>query len=147
MMIGRGSGSLGTKGEELLKILPAKQNKGKSNKNGLVQVPSWPICDLLLVEHLGIVDCRFFTLLAVGGSLLGSILCFLEGCVVIVKSYMQYFHNMAHRSDQGHVVELLIEAIDMFRSSGSQPNFGPNIVHTECSRHKCETWFVRRCET
>lgn len=34
----------------------------------------------LLVQ--AIVDCRFFTLFAVAGSLLGSVLCFLE---VIIK--------------------------------------------------------------
>ncbi|CAM8983436.1 unnamed protein product [Rhodiola kirilowii] len=83
----------------------------------------WKI-DLQMFIEKGIVDCRFFTLLAVGGSLLGSILCFLEGCVVIVKSYMQYFHNMAHRSDQGHVVELLIEAIDMFLVGTAMLIFG-----------------------
>ncbi|VVA11538.1 PREDICTED: membrane [Prunus dulcis] len=62
----------------------------------------------------GIIDCRFFTLLAVAGSLLGSVLCFVEGCFIVLESYFQYFHALSHKTDQGHMVHLLIEAIDMF---------------------------------
>ncbi|XP_016647904.1 PREDICTED: uncharacterized protein LOC103320792 isoform X1 [Prunus mume] len=59
----------------------------------------------------GIIDCRFFTLLAVSGSLLGSVLCFVEGCFMVLESYFQYFHALSHKTDQGHMVHLLIEAI------------------------------------
>uniref|UniRef100_A0A7C8YUN9 Uncharacterized protein n=1 Tax=Opuntia streptacantha TaxID=393608 RepID=A0A7C8YUN9_OPUST len=62
----------------------------------------------------GLLDCRFFTLLAVAGSLLGSILCFVEGSIMIFKSYGKYFHALSQRSDMGCVALLLIEAIDMF---------------------------------
>ncbi|TQD77924.1 hypothetical protein C1H46_036526 [Malus baccata] len=62
----------------------------------------------------GIIDCRFFTLLAVAGSLLGSVLCFVEGCFIVLESYFVYFHALSHKTDQGHMVHLLIEAIDMF---------------------------------
>ncbi|KAJ9674600.1 hypothetical protein PVL29_023876 [Vitis rotundifolia] len=61
-----------------------------------------------------IVNCRFFTLFAVAGSLIGSVLCFIEGCFMILESYFQYFHTLAQSSDQGHVMKLLFEAIDMF---------------------------------
>ncbi|MED6194428.1 hypothetical protein PIB30_028458 [Stylosanthes scabra] len=68
----------------------------------------------MMIER-AIIDCRFFTLLAVAGSLLGSVLCFVEGCVLIVESYGHYFHSLAQiRLDQNHLVHLLIEAIDMF---------------------------------
>ncbi|KAI5387362.1 uncharacterized protein LOC127106948 [Lathyrus oleraceus] len=67
----------------------------------------------MLIER-AIVDCRFFTLFAVAGSLLGSVLCFLEGCVLVIESYAHYFHMLSQPSDQGHLVHLLIEAIDMF---------------------------------
>ncbi|MCI27163.1 hypothetical protein A2U01_0048361, partial [Trifolium medium] len=63
----------------------------------------------LLVQ--AIIDCRFFTLFAVAGSLLGSVLCFLEGCVLVIESYAHYLHTMSQRLDQGHLVHLLIEAI------------------------------------
>ncbi|KAH7533260.1 hypothetical protein FEM48_Zijuj04G0111800 [Ziziphus jujuba var. spinosa] len=71
-----------------------------------------------------IIDCRFFTLFAVGGSLIGSVLCFLEGCFTILESYFQYFHALSEKSDQGHVVELLIEATDMFLVGTAMLMFG-----------------------
>ncbi|KAL5055215.1 hypothetical protein RYX36_035897 [Vicia faba] len=67
----------------------------------------------MLIER-AIVDCRFFTLFAVAGSLLGSVLCFLEGCVLVIESYAHYLHMLSQPLDQGHLVHLLIEAIDMF---------------------------------
>ncbi|KAE8731049.1 Tetratricopeptide repeat-like superfamily protein isoform 1 [Hibiscus syriacus] len=48
--------------------------------------------------------CWFMTLLAVFGSLTGSILCFIKGCTSIVSSFMEYF---VHRSK---VILLLVEA-------------------------------------
>ncbi|KAK4434475.1 hypothetical protein Salat_0610300 [Sesamum alatum] len=66
----------------------------------------------MLVEK-AIIDCRFFTLLATAGSLVGSAFCFVEGCVLVVESYLQYFHAISQMSEQGHVLLLLIEAIGM----------------------------------
>ncbi|XP_073020763.1 uncharacterized protein [Primulina eburnea] len=67
----------------------------------------------MFVEKV-IIDCRFFALLAVAGSLIGSVLCFVQGCFLILESYFQYFHAMSKMAEQGHLVLLLIEAIDMF---------------------------------
>ncbi|ESW29842.1 hypothetical protein PHAVU_002G103300 [Phaseolus vulgaris] len=61
-----------------------------------------------------IVDCRFFTLFAVAGSLLGSVLCFVEGCLLVMESYAHYFHMLSQSLDQTHLMHLLIEAIDAF---------------------------------
>lgn len=72
----------------------------------------------------GIIDCRFFTLLAVAGSLLGSVLCFVEGCFIVLESYFQYFHALSQKTDQGHMVHLLIEAIDMFLVGTAMLIFG-----------------------
>ncbi|KAJ4841062.1 hypothetical protein Tsubulata_023567 [Turnera subulata] len=66
-----------------------------------------------LIEK-AIIDCRFFTLFAVAGSLLGSVLCFVEGCFLILESYFQYFSSLNRISTQGHMMHQLIEAIDMF---------------------------------
>ncbi|KAF8022889.1 hypothetical protein BT93_F0411 [Corymbia citriodora subsp. variegata] len=74
-----------------------------------------------------IVDCRFFTLFAVAGSLLGSVLCFLEGCFFVIESYMEYFQSMSHMSDQGHVVQLLVEGIDMFLVGTAMLIFGVSL--------------------
>ncbi|XP_074270468.1 uncharacterized protein LOC141594218 [Silene latifolia] len=71
-----------------------------------------------------IVDCRFFTLLAVAGSLLGSILCFVEGCFMILKSSLYYFHASSQRLDSSGVVQLVIEAIDMFLVGTAMLIFG-----------------------
>ncbi|KAJ6679237.1 hypothetical protein OIU79_019071 [Salix purpurea] len=76
-----------------------------------------------LIEK-AIIDCRFFTLFAVAGSLLGSALCFVEGCFLILESYFQYFNTLSRVSDQGHLVHLLIEAIDMFLVGTAMLIFG-----------------------
>ncbi|KAF9668630.1 hypothetical protein SADUNF_Sadunf14G0023700 [Salix dunnii] len=76
-----------------------------------------------LIEK-AIIDCRFFTLFAVAGSLLGSALCFVEGCFLILESYFQYFNTLYRVSDQGHLVHLLIEAIDMFLVGTAMLIFG-----------------------
>lgn len=41
-------------------------------------------------------------------------LCFVEGCFLVLESYYHYFHTMSPGSDHGQVIHLLIEAIDMF---------------------------------
>ncbi|XP_030447088.1 uncharacterized protein LOC115670037 isoform X1 [Syzygium oleosum] len=79
-----------------------------------------------LVEK-AIVDCRFFTLFAVAGSLLGSVLCFVEGCVIVIESYVEYFQSMSRMSDQGHVVLLLIEGLDMFLVGTAMLIFGVSL--------------------
>ncbi|KAJ1395922.1 hypothetical protein SESBI_33008 [Sesbania bispinosa] len=74
----------------------------------------WNLHPQMLIER-AIIDCRFFTLLAVAGSLVGSVLCFFEGCLLVIESYAHYFHSLSQRTfDQGHLVHLLMEAIDMF---------------------------------
>ncbi|KAJ9560007.1 hypothetical protein OSB04_005167 [Centaurea solstitialis] len=69
---------------------------------------SWRSIVQLFVEK-AIIDCRFFTLFAIAGTLLGSVLCFLEGTFLVMESYFQYF-----QSDHGHIMQLLIESLDMF---------------------------------
>ncbi|KAG8389980.1 hypothetical protein BUALT_Bualt01G0035800 [Buddleja alternifolia] len=86
----------------------------------------WRLNIQMFIEK-GIVDCRFFTLLAVGGSLIGSILCFVEGCVLILESYFQYFYAISKMSQQGHIVRLLIEAIDMFLVGTAMLVFGMSL--------------------
>ncbi|KAG7941616.1 hypothetical protein I3843_16G054200 [Carya illinoinensis] len=77
----------------------------------------------LFIER-AIIDCRFFTLFAVVGSLFGSVLCFLEGCFTILKSYLRYFHSFSDKSNQEHVMQLLIQAIDMFLVGTAMLMFG-----------------------
>ncbi|KAL8492346.1 hypothetical protein ACS0TY_023817 [Phlomoides rotata] len=54
----------------------------------------WRFNIQMFVEK-AIVDCRFFTLLAISGSLLGSVLCFVE---VPLKKITNYYHvKMSNR--------------------------------------------------
>ncbi|EOA21371.1 hypothetical protein CARUB_v10001732mg [Capsella rubella] len=65
------------------------------------------------VERI-IFDFRFLALLAVGGSLAGSLLCFLNGCVYIVEAYKVYWTNCAKGIHTGQMVLRLVEAIDVY---------------------------------
>ncbi|MCL7040307.1 hypothetical protein MKW94_001118 [Papaver nudicaule] len=84
---------------------------------------SWRQRVQMMIEK-GIVDCRFFTLFAVAGSLLGSVLCFIEGAFFVLESYIEYFKAISEKSDQGHVMHLLIEATDMFLLGSALLIFG-----------------------
>ncbi|CAL0312215.1 unnamed protein product [Lupinus luteus] len=37
-----------------------------------------------------------------------------RGCFLVIESYKHYFQTLSHTLEQGHLVHLLIEAIDMF---------------------------------
>ncbi|KDP38445.1 hypothetical protein JCGZ_04370 [Jatropha curcas] len=91
----------------------------------VVKRKPWKLQVQTLIEK-AIIDCRFFILFAVAGSLLSSILCFVEGCFIIVESYFQYFSTLSHSSDsdQAHLLHLLIEAIDMFLVGTAMVIFG-----------------------
>ncbi|EPS64310.1 hypothetical protein M569_10479, partial [Genlisea aurea] len=62
-----------------------------------------------------ILDCRFFALLGIVGSLISSFLCFIEGCLLIMQSYAQ-------TSD--HFLLPIIEATDMFLLGTAMLTFG-----------------------
>ncbi|XP_060173664.1 uncharacterized protein LOC132604255 [Lycium barbarum] len=55
-----------------------------------------------------IYSCRFFAILAVWGSLIGSFLCFIKGCTYITASFQEY------PASRAKVVLLLVEAIDIY---------------------------------
>ncbi|KAL1224719.1 hypothetical protein V5N11_027881 [Cardamine amara subsp. amara] len=55
-----------------------------------------------------IYQCRFMALLGTLGSLLGSVICFIKGCMYVVDSFIAYSVN------RGQVILLLVEAIDIY---------------------------------
>ncbi|KAL8521489.1 hypothetical protein ACS0TY_011851 [Phlomoides rotata] len=55
-----------------------------------------------------IYGCRFFAILAVWGSLIGSFLCFFKGCVYVISSFQGYL------LDRGKVITSLVEATDVY---------------------------------
>ncbi|XP_038974803.1 uncharacterized protein LOC103696925 isoform X1 [Phoenix dactylifera] len=77
----------------------------------------------MLVET-GIAGCQSFTLIAVAGSLIGSVLCFVEGCFLVLEAFFQYFHMISQRLAEGGIIQLLIEAIDTFLVGTALLTFG-----------------------
>lgn len=61
-----------------------------------------------------IFNCRFLTLLAVVGSLAGSVLCFLKGGVYVFESFKEWYSCFLHQHATGKVILLLVEALDVY---------------------------------
>ncbi|KAJ8565594.1 hypothetical protein K7X08_008170 [Anisodus acutangulus] len=61
-----------------------------------------------------IFDFRFLAFFAIGGSLAGSLLCFLNGCVYITEAYKVYWTSSVKRIHTGQMVLKLVEAIDVY---------------------------------
>ncbi|XP_038976164.1 uncharacterized protein LOC120107081, partial [Phoenix dactylifera] len=72
----------------------------------------------------GSAGCQSFTLIAVAGSLIGSVLCFVEGCFLVLEAFFQYFHMISQRLAEGGIIQLLIEAIDTFLVGTALLTFG-----------------------
>uniref|UniRef100_A0A0E0I540 Uncharacterized protein n=1 Tax=Oryza nivara TaxID=4536 RepID=A0A0E0I540_ORYNI len=75
------------------------------------------------VEKL-IFDFRFLALLAVAGSLAGSLLCFLSGCVYIKEAYHVYWTSCVRGVHTGQMVLRLVEAIDVYLAGTVMLIFG-----------------------
>ncbi|KAF3776098.1 hypothetical protein EJ110_NYTH33929 [Nymphaea thermarum] len=78
-----------------------------------------------------IFDFRFLALLAIGGSLAGSVLCFLniyssvnQGCVYIVDAYKVYLSSCVKGIHTGQMVLRLVEAIDVYLAGTVMLIFG-----------------------
>ncbi|KAJ8900303.1 hypothetical protein K2173_024943 [Erythroxylum novogranatense] len=71
-----------------------------------------------------IFDFRFLALLAVGGSLAGSLLCFLNGCVYIIDAYRVYWTSCVKGVHTGQMVLRLVEAIDVYLAGTVMLIFG-----------------------
>ncbi|XVF63944.1 hypothetical protein PTKIN_Ptkin09bG0127300 [Pterospermum kingtungense] len=108
-------------GRELASLLANAVNAMRHVLRPVVKPRPWNV--QMLIEKV-IVDCRFFTTFAVAGSLLGSVLCFMEGVFLILGSYLQYLHSLSQKSDQELIIHLLIEALDMFLVGTAMLTFG-----------------------
>ncbi|KAL3348453.1 hypothetical protein AABB24_021887 [Solanum stoloniferum] len=91
-------------------------DSSKTPQNGYMANPNGnPL--VKFVQHTestierAIFDFRFLALLAVGGSLAGSLLCFLNGCVYIVDAYKVYWTSCVKGIHTGQMVLRLVEAI------------------------------------
>lgn len=102
---------------------------------------SWPLLAEIAVEQT-IISCRFFTLIAVVGSLVGSILCFVEGCFLMLESYIEDFHIVSHSLDHGRMVHMVIEAIDMFLVGTAMLSFGMGLYSMFIGFKRTNGWLV-----
>ncbi|KAJ4755766.1 hypothetical protein LUZ62_090171 [Rhynchospora pubera] len=88
----------------------------------------WRNCWVEAIEIIfekGIIGSQSFALIAVAGSLVGSILCFVEGCFLVLKSLGEHFRFIPSTGiDQALIVKLLVEAIDMFLIGTALLTFG-----------------------
>uniref|UniRef100_A0A0C9S8K0 TSA: Wollemia nobilis Ref_Wollemi_Transcript_10983_872 transcribed RNA sequence n=1 Tax=Wollemia nobilis TaxID=56998 RepID=A0A0C9S8K0_9CONI len=91
-----------------------------SEESGTVEVSTPP--DLRLSDgpsledrvEMVIFNCRFLTLMAVVGSLAGSLVCFLKGGVYVIESFKVWFSSFLQHHGTGKVILLLVEALDVY---------------------------------
>ncbi|XP_076929131.1 uncharacterized protein LOC143593358 [Bidens hawaiensis] len=99
----------------------------RSNSLSMLKVVTrrrqWNLIIQSLVEKV-IMDSRFLTMFGVVGTLLGSVLCFLEGVFLVVHSYLGYFQAIYHHTDHGHIMDILIKSLDMFLVGTAMLIFG-----------------------
>ncbi|CAI9287746.1 unnamed protein product [Lactuca saligna] len=87
--------------------------RGSSPNSSRTSLVIHPFFSMSATEHV-IFDFRFCALLAVAGSLAGSLLCFLDGCVYVADAYKIYWTSCLKGSLSGKMVMRLVEAIDVY---------------------------------
>ncbi|XP_052161560.1 uncharacterized protein LOC127778946 [Oryza glaberrima] len=95
--------------------------------NGAMAPPPPPTTKSTAVEttvERVIFDFRFLALLAVAGSLAGSLLCFLNGCVYIKEAYSVYWSGCLKGVHTGQMVLKVVEAIDVYLAGTVMLIFG-----------------------
>ncbi|WOK92235.1 hypothetical protein Cni_G00926 [Canna indica] len=108
---------------DLCNLIAKVASASRTLLNPKLEMKHWRTYTEMLVER-GITGCRSFTLTAVAGSLVGSILCFVEGCFFVLEAFYQYFQTVSSRMDQGRIIQSLVEAIDMFLVGTALLTFG-----------------------
>ncbi|XP_055817900.1 uncharacterized protein LOC129886997 [Solanum dulcamara] len=82
----------------------------KTSQNGFVRL----VQNTESTVERAIFDFRFLAFLAIGGSLAGSLLCFLNGCIYIFDAYKVYWSSCVKGIHTGQMVLRLVEAIDVY---------------------------------
>lgn len=111
-------------------VLRSDASAAKAGSYGLVGGPNGAIAPTAnstavetTVERV-IFDFRFLALLAVAGSLAGSLLCFLNGCVYIKEAYSVYWTSCLKGVHTGQMVLKVVEAIDVYLAGTVMLIFG-----------------------
>ncbi|KAL6856283.1 hypothetical protein ACP4OV_019085 [Aristida adscensionis] len=92
--------------------------------NGSIAPPAAQSNTIETTVERVIFDFRFLALLAVAGSLAGSLLCFLNGCVFIKEAYSVYWSSCAKGVHTGQMVLKVVEAIDVYLAGTVMLIFG-----------------------
>ncbi|KAL3622547.1 hypothetical protein CASFOL_033958 [Castilleja foliolosa] len=90
----------------------------------ILEIERVPGKEIWEINKTVIFDFRFLALLAVGGSLAGSLLCFLNGCVYIFDAYKVYWTSCVKGVHTGKMVLRLVEAIDVYLAGTVMLIFG-----------------------
>ncbi|CAL1371487.1 unnamed protein product [Linum trigynum] len=98
-------------------------NYALANPNGNPAVVRFVRSTESMIER-AIFDFRFLALFAVAGSLAGSLLCFLNGCIYIVDAYRVYWSSCVKGVHSGQMVLRLVEAIDVYLAGTVMLIFG-----------------------
>ncbi|XP_019156561.1 PREDICTED: uncharacterized protein LOC109153191 isoform X1 [Ipomoea nil] len=104
---------LNSKSRVALSVTPARCRSSIASSSAQTSSPAVHVSQEKLervetsIEKV-IYGCRFFAILAVWGSLIGSFLCFIKGCVCVVGAFQSYFVTRAK------VILLLVEAVDIY---------------------------------
>jgi len=96
---------------------------GGGSTNGTVSPTAKATAIETTVERV-IFDFRFLALLAIAGSLAGSLLCFLNGCVFIKEAYQVYWSSCVKGIHSGQMVLKVVEAIDVYLAGTVMLIFG-----------------------
>ncbi|KAK6118901.1 hypothetical protein DH2020_047354 [Rehmannia glutinosa] len=101
------------KGVDLALLLANVADKMSQWRKFITKARPWRFHIQMSVEK-AIIDCRFFTLLATAGSMLGSVLCFVEK----LPSWIGMGSAMQAKSKLGHAVIMIlqVQVMEKFKS-------------------------------
>nr|CAB3458831.1 unnamed protein product [Digitaria exilis] len=102
---------------------PSRAGDNAGGTNGAV-VPTPKATAIETTVERVIFDFRFLALLAIAGSLAGSVLCFLNGCVYIKEAYQVYWSCCVKGVHSGQMVLKVVEAIDVYLAGTVMLIFG-----------------------
>lgn len=97
-------------------VSPFSESSSKGSGGTVSSPVTLPEEPLSVEERIEMVifNCRFLTLLAVVGSLAGSVLCFLKGGVYVFESFKEWHSSFLRHHATSKVILLLVEALDVY---------------------------------
>eukprot|EP00271_Cylindrocystis_brebissonii_P023367 TRINITY_DN9666_c0_g1_i1.p1 TRINITY_DN9666_c0_g1~~TRINITY_DN9666_c0_g1_i1.p1 ORF type:complete len:302 (+),score=60.13 TRINITY_DN9666_c0_g1_i1:55-960(+) len=98
-------------------VLTVPEDARPATAEGRVEVAKaeeeWRLGVESYIEKI-IFNCRFFTLMAVAGSLCGALLCFSQGCWLIIACIRDFMRWCWAGNGKGRMILLVVEAVDVY---------------------------------